>query len=576
MSFMARAPKDLRQNLQYRAKLLELGRTSKLARDEMWATASRDPIWFIDSFLWTFNPKDFPLNPRRPFVTWDFQERTVHKIIASIGQNDLIFPKSRAMGATYIILATLFWQWCFRPMQSFLLASAKEDRVDRRDDPSCLFWKLDDFLKCVPAWMRPAFDRTELKLAQLENGSVFNGESTNKNVDRGGRRTAILADEAAAMTDAEKIAASITHVTNTCLWLSTPQGAFGAFYKLHQQMQRESPENVIRLHWTQHPLYSQGLYYDSSNKPRSPWYDKQCLRAPGPKWIAQELDIGFNESGGQYFEQPLIDRLMRTTVRKPDRVGELDFDNEELEPTWRGVKEGRLLYWGLMMPDGTPPPGEYLVGCDIASGKGGEMSSQSAVTVVKAKTGEKVAEWKYNRITPTNFARFCVALCKWFHGAKLIWGSQGPGGDFGKTVADCNYGRIYDDEKGRAGQRTRKPGYAETSPEKRLILLGAYRDALNEGKYINRSEAAVQECRQFIFANGSVEHSSAMQSDEPENKGKLHGDVVIADALTNWLLQDIPPVPKPSEFEPPIGSMMWRHLEMERADSALSGSYWTR
>jgi hypothetical protein len=573
---MARAPKDLLQNLKYRKEVLELGRTSKLARDEIWATASQDPIWFTDTFLWTFNPKDYPDFPERPLVTWKHQELAMKRASASIGKHSMVFPKSRRMGVTYLLLALLFHRWCFLPMQSFLLASSKEDRVDKKGDPSSLFWKLEHFYECLPVYLKPPLNRSMLTFENLEFSSVINGESTNKDVDRGGVRTVVLADEAGSMPNAKDVAAAIQPLTNTVWWVSTPKGAHGLFYELHQKYAMNNPDWVCRLHWSQHPVFSIGLYYDSDGKPRSPWYDKKCEEAVGPKTIAQEYDIGFNESGGQYFEQPLIDRLLRTTVRKPDRVGELDFDNEDVEPTWRGVKEGRLLYWGILTLDGKPPPGDYLIGCDIASGKGGEMSSQSAVAVVNAKTGEKVAEWKYNRITPTNFARFCVALCKWFHGAKLIWGSQGPGGDFGKTVADCGYGRIYSDDKGSGAKRTSKPGYAETSPEKRLILLGAYRDALNEGKYINRSEAAVNECRQFIFTNGSVEHSSAMQSDEPENKGKLHGDVVIADSLTNWLLEDVPPTPKPTEFEPPIGSMMWRHLEMERVDSALSGSYWTR
>lgn len=543
--------------------VIDLGNSSKLARDEIRVAAERDVVWFIDTFLWGYNPKDEASAPERPFITYGFQERLAHKLTAAIGVHDLLIPKSRAVGGTYIILARLFHSWLFKRMQSFLLASAKQDRVDRRGDPSTLFWKLDHFLNCLPPWLRPVSDRAELRLFNEETESIFNGESTNQNVDRGGRRTAILADEAAAMNDADKIAASIQHVTNSCIWLSTFQGAYGTFYNLFQRYSAESPDWVVKLHWKDHPVYSKGLYHGPLG-PRSPWYDRQCLRAPGPKWIAQELDMEPTAAGGRYFEEELVQRLLAKCIA-PRHRGELEHDSEE--PKFNSVpSSGRLLLW-CDLPSGRPPPGDYVMGQDIALGTGGEMSSQSAVSVYHRTTGLKVAEFKYNRIAPSPFARFCVALAKWFHNAKMIWGCQGPGVTFGKTVTeDCRYFNIFyrEDETSTDRKRTRKMGYSEQG-DSRIAMFGGYIDALHQGRITNLSKEAVEELRQFIISpTGTIEHSKAMQADDPENKGKLHGDVVISDALACRLLPDKMPKADPERNPtgpPPRGSMAERHWD---------------
>src|SRR5688572_24096176 len=99
---MPKAPKGLIDNLRYRREIIELGSKSKLARDEIKLACERDPVWFIDTFLYGFNPKDESELPERPFITYTFQEALVHKMEAAIGKHDLLVPKSRAVGGTYI------------------------------------------------------------------------------------------------------------------------------------------------------------------------------------------------------------------------------------------------------------------------------------------------------------------------------------------------------------------------------------------------------------------------------------------------------------------------------------------
>lgn len=555
---MPTAPKDPLLNARYRREIIDLGNKSKEARRDIITAASRDVVWFVDTFLYGYNPKDHPSAPERPFVTYPFQEKAIRRIEKAIGYHDLVVPKSRAVGGTYMILATLFHRWLFFPMQSFLLASAKEDRVDNSGDPSCLFWKMDNFLQNLPSWMKPLTDRIELKLENLETGSVINGESTNNNIDRGGRRTVVLADEAAAMREAAKIASSIQYVTNCCIWLSTFQGASGGFYELYKKYSQQQPDWVIKLGWWDHPIYSEGLYYGPDGKPRSPWYDRQCLRAVGPRWIAQELDMDAMASGGQFFENELIDRLLGKdgTIRTPVSKGEVRFEEAGENPRFTPEPHGHLYLWCVLDRNGQPPPGTYVMGLDIATGKGGEMSSASTICVVDINTGEKVAEYKNSLITPTNFAKVVTAIARYFYEAKLIFGSQGLG-DFQATLRrECKYHRVHSRKDG-------KWGFAE-NPESKLELLGNYRDALATGRFINRSSQALEECRQFIYANNTVEHSQAIQRDQdPENSGKLHGDIVVADAMACYILP-LPSARVQARPQAIPGTFAWRLAEAER------------
>lgn len=557
-----KAPKNLLKNLRFRRELWTLGASSQSAREEIWTACSRDVVFFSDAFLFNFDPQNFPDQPERPTVLWPHQEMAIRRVANSVGKHSLIFPKTRRMGVTTLVMAAFFWRWMFRPKQAFLLLSAKEDRVDKKGDPSSLMYKLDHMLGRLPPWMRPPVDRANLRFPNMENGSVINGESTNADAGRGGVQTAVMMDEVAAMPNAESVIDAVAPMTESIYMISTPQGAYGAFHAKYTDWLAKKPEWVVTLHWTMHQEFAKGLYFtdepvtgfsDASwngKKARSPWYDKECLKLTGPKRIAQELDIAFNEAGGAYFEPELIERLLRD-ARGPNVCGEIEYDYNEVEPKWVERKGGKLALWVPVSANGHPPRGTYGVGCDIASGKAGTMSSQSTLSVVDLDTGRKVGEYKNNAIAPERFARQAVAVSKWFHDAKLIWGRQGPGASFEVEVTrHCKYFKIF---------RTKddKIGYPETSGDNRNAMFGGYREALHNGRFKNPSVDAIKELRQFIYApDGSIQHSAAIQKDvDPENKGKLHGDMVIADSLANMLLPvELVDTPKPQPLTYPENS----------------------
>jgi hypothetical protein len=86
------------------------------------------------------------------------------------------------------------------------------------------------------------------------------------------------------------------------------------------------------------------------------------------------------------------------------------------DPDWKNPKwlnqgaGGRLELWFEPMADGRTPWDDIVIGCDIASGSGGEMSSNSSASIARRTTGEKIGELTSNVINPTEFAHCALAL----------------------------------------------------------------------------------------------------------------------------------------------------------------------
>jgi hypothetical protein len=610
---MAPAPKDLKANIAYRRAILERCATDMKFREACWIRAKRDFVWWCDTFLFTYDPKTHPKRPHRPFILYGYQENGADKLLKLVGFDDILIEKSRQMGVTWLLSAVHVWLWLFYPAQSFLLGSRKEDLIDKPGDAIALFWKLDYILERVPAWMRPDAVRTSRHLENPNNKSTIDGESTNSNFGRGGTKTSIYLDEFQAVENGHQIMRATQAATNCRIIVGTPNGASGAYYDQRQKMIENSPDQVLRFHWSEHPVYSQGLYSiegcDQGKPPtildkeykfppgfdflkvtypqfklRSIWFNKQCVRASNAQEIASELDIDYLQSGWNFFDsQKLATLLNDPKVAMPPRCrGEIIRDPDWKTPKWMEQSSGgargggRLHLWFAPTAEGKVPDNwdDIVIGADIASGSGGEMSSNSSASIVRRSTGEKVGEITDNLINPHDFALYCLALCKWFNGAYLIWERNGPNGaQFGKVVKDEGYRNIfYPTREMRLDfVSSKEPGFW-TDAETKAILLGSYAEALWTRSFINHSEPALRECSHYVQNGNKIEHDRSLASatEDPTAIGESHGDRVIADALAfrgmNALsrIQEDKPAP-----EPPPNSMGGRRLAREREASKV-------
>lgn len=199
---------------------------------EMKKLASEDPVYFIDTFCYTFNPKQEPFHLR--FKLFPFQRRLVRDLVQSIRKGEDVFiDKTREMGVSYSILDVLLWFWLFEPASNFLIGSRKEDYVDNRrggttgNKEESLFGKLDYTLSRLPEVLMPkGFNKdrhfTYMSLVNPENGNAISGESSNPNFSRGGRQRAIFLDEFAFWEEGNAVWGATADTTNCRIVATTP------------------------------------------------------------------------------------------------------------------------------------------------------------------------------------------------------------------------------------------------------------------------------------------------------------------------------------------------------------------
>ena len=367
--------KTYKGNLKFRRKCLTKAVGNTEVQEQFWIMCSRDILFFLNTFGWMFDPRLTDRSTVVPFITYPFQDVSIDEIKEAIEVGfDELTEKSRDMGASWMYLAVFTWMWLFRPYKSFRMLSRNEDLVDKTDEPDALFWKVMFLIEKLPSWMRPNYKKIHLSLINHDNGSTIGGYTTTSDSARGGRCTAMLPDEFAAVPDGDGMLRATRDVTKCRLFNSTHQGAATAFYRLSKGKIRK-----LILHWSLHPEKSKGLYYATPDgvlvlldkdfkgtvlvnsvqydfpekypyrldgKLRSPWYDNECDRAAHPMEIAQELDMDPFASDFQYFDGSLIEPIEKETVRDPYFVGELEFDADTLEPIeFVEGKNGHLKLW---------------------------------------------------------------------------------------------------------------------------------------------------------------------------------------------------------------------------------------
>lgn len=613
-------PKSVPLNLAWREEVLSMAGRDEAVAAQMRVMCSEDLLFYVNTFCWTYDPRS--AESVIPFVTYEFQDRAMLEIADCIDSGrDFAMPKSRDMGASWMGLTVFEWCWHFRPNQSFLLVSRNEDYVDKRGNPKALFWKIDFLHKYQPRWLLPKGrwlgdgdpNRKLLHLGNADNGSIIDGESTTGDAGRGDRRTAMFIDEHAAfeLNDGFRVLRATRDTTRCRGFNSTPQGSNNAFY----EVVHKTAARVIRLHWSEHPEKSRGLYTTDertgkvrllddfrgpvevrrkedagsrtvlfpdeypfeldkeSPKLRSPWYDNECARCVSTTEIAQELDIDFLGSDYPFFDPKFIDMLRRRYCREPVLVGDIEYDPESLTPK-RFVEnpKGRLWLWCSLGPNGFPPPDrKFVLGSDISAGTG---ASNSVSCLVDRLTGEKVGVVRTPHMRPTQFAEYSIAFGRFFNKALMIWDASGPTGKvFTQRVIQAAYGHIYyrRNEKKVTREISNEPGYY-LNPQAREALLEDYRASLADHRYINRSDAGMLECLQFIRKpDGTIEHSAAANAQDPSGARTAHGDEVIADALACLGLNEVRAQAKAEEPREPVGSLAWR-MKLRTEAKALAAA----
>ena len=605
--FIDRVPTDIVENLKFRASIHRKVMDNREYTQYFWEACAADPLFYICAFGYTHDARAEPFK-KLPFILYDFQRKAFLEILDAINHHDLLIKKSRDMGASWMCALAFEWMWHFTPKlsaPSFLIGSRVKEYVDHGNNPKSIFWKLDFFHDNLPKWLMPpgydrAIHRRVMHMTNPHNGAVIDGETTTANFAAGDRRTAIMLDEFAKVDQGHKILPATRDVTKSRIFNSTPLGINNAYFDVH-----ETNIKKLTLFWTDHPIKQRGLYttgkdgrlkvlirdgYPKNYCPildgnlRSPAFDYEESRS-SPREMAQEWNMDFRGSGDQFFSAAAIQEVTRKNVIPPLFTGDLDYDTITAEPTrFRrdvGGKRGSICLWRLLDSDGNifRDKHEISLGADVSAGTGASNSALCAYDVV---TNEKILEYASPYVRPEEFAKQAVAIATWLGGAYLIWESNGPGRQFGSRVQELHYGNIYlrKREEKLSKKVTDIPGWASTK-EGKLDLVGEYRAAVEEGRCINRSRDAMEECLEYIYdPNGGVSHSRAANKEDASGAKFNHGDRVLADALAWRGVIERTKKPKKEKPTAPIGSLAWRieqrelHKQQTRPGRELPSEGW--
>lgn len=266
-------------------------------------TAREDPVFFINNFCWTYDPRKEAYPHHFPFLTYEFQDDYVRQLERSFqASKDLLTEKSRDVGASWLALTWILWHWIFNGTFNALIGSRKEALVDNRELDS-LFGKLDYQIRRLPAWILPkGFNidkhRTFCRLTNPESGAAIQGESANTEFSRQGRYSVILLDEFAFWGFATSCWTATADTAPVRFPISTPNGKANKFAELRFA----GDIQVMSLHWTLHPFKDQD------------WYELEKKRRT-PREIAQELDMDYESSGNErIFPEMLANKKLRLNV----------------------------------------------------------------------------------------------------------------------------------------------------------------------------------------------------------------------------------------------------------------------
>jgi len=549
-------PKERNANAVFRKELTQKAEYSLAARKDVIERCTNDLLFWINSFCWLYEPRDVA---ELPWITYPYQDPALLKLAECIGKTDVLVEKSRDMGASWMCLAVLCWQWQFMPFRSFALISRSWELVDKPASPDALFWKLDFLLKKQPRWLVPEYARTRGMLVNKYQQSTMTGYATTEHALLGGRRTAAMVDEFAAFKYAQGHGAlAATQFATDCrIFNSTYLEALGAFYE--QSVRSDIVK--IRMSWWEHPKKNGGLYYDDNGKARSPWYDKQCERLQNDSRIATELDIDPARAGGSFFPGDLLQRTKALHVLPPFQIGRL------IDGRWVDDPKGPVRLWIKLGGNEAPPKEDgYTAGADVASGTG---ATPSSLAIISCRLFCKVCEYSNARCPPHEFAKDAVALCRWFHDAYLGWEAPGPGRTFGDQVMLMGYRSIYwrTNEASAIRRPTDVPGWWP-APENQRAILEELRRAMT-AEYTERSAFMVEDAAHYVYAiQGNIQHKSMKMMNDPSGAAVNHGDRVVATAIAWKLLKDttvLPNLEAPKEAgsEPEEGTLSWRRWYFE-------------
>ncbi len=354
-----------------------------------WLKCRASALYFIHEYC---NIYDATLGVWVPFRLWPKQAST----LKTLSEHRLvIILKARQLGQTWLVLCFALWLMLFRPAQTVLLFS-------RRDDEAMyLLDRLRGVYKRLPEWCRVRDVRQDsAHVWELSNGSIAYAFPTTA----GDSYTASLAivDEADLVPDLDRLMNAVKPTIDgggRMILLSranksVPNSTFKRMYRAARS--GESPWTPVFLPWNARPDRTQEWYEEQKQDiyARTGFLDDLYQQYPSTESEA----LAANSTDKRFSNDWLMECFDKTTP--------LDLS------TARAPAISMLVVYA--------PPifgRRYAIGVDPAEGN--PTSDDSALTVVDCVTLEEVAYLK-GKIEPSMMATYALEVAAYYNDAGIL------------------------------------------------------------------------------------------------------------------------------------------------------------
>jgi len=465
----------------------------------------------------------------QPFIPWPSQQQVISDVVDHIRNgDDIVWAKSREMGASWLLLSISLWGWLYHGW-SVLICSRTEDLVDRAGDLDSLFPRIDSMIERLPSCLLPCErerimpggkNRRHMVLTHPEGHSIV-GQATTEHIGRGGRRTVVIFDEAAAQDKLEAAWRSAADTTPCRIAVSTHlTGSYftRTLWPLAESVGRPTP---ILTTYEGHPAKSHGGEWrvdddgTVTGEPGrkyywSPWFENQLQRRDLVDIRENVLALP-STAGKGFFSLAHIVRC-RGAVYEPRRCEVVD-DVLIDSPSgrWRVFREPTRA-------------SKLVVAADPAYGTG---RHNSAAVMMDVERREVVATYVDPHCSPYDLAKELVQAGRtWARGRSELligWEVNGPGAAMHHDLERLRYPGIYREKRG-------KPGWTSSRQAKRSLfgdLARAIADdtlTIPDGEILDEMETTV------VYDNGGI-GPARLEIDKSSGAIEAHGDRVVAMAL---------------------------------------------
>ena len=496
-----------------------------------------DPVAFLMAGGWTKVVKEVAVdgNERpsevstQPFIPWRSQRKVLRDVAQCVTEGrDIAWAKSREMGASWLMLSLSLWGWLFHEW-SVLLCSRTEDLVDRAGDLDSLFPRIDSMVERLPSCLLPC-DRKDILPAGKHRrhmvlthpaGHSIVGQSTTEHIGRGGRRTVVIFDEAAAQEKLEAAWRSAADTTSCRIAVSTHlSGSYFTRSIWANALDLKEPKPILTT-YVGHPLKARGGEWRTdvdgtiTGEPArryfwSPWFDRQIKRRDMVDIRENVLALP-STAGKGFFPLANIVRCRRDAFepRRCDVVDGVLVDTPSGK--WRVFREPTVA-------------SKLVIAADPAYGTG---RNNSAAVMMDVDRREVVATYVDPHCSPYELSQTMAHAGRtWARGrANLLigWEVNGAGAAMHKDLERLHYPAIWKSKRGRYG-------WLSTRQSKRE-LFGNLARAIADGTVtITDAEILDEMETTVVYDNGGI-GPARLEIDKSSGAAEAHGDRVVAMSL---------------------------------------------